>query len=275
MNASVSTWSVHHLLETGSLTPEGFIDLVFENGIKMIEVVDFDFPNPDFSFMVKFKDKAEKKGITISCMSIEHDLCRLTEEEREADIKKVKDWIVLSENIAVKKVRIFTGRHKPSIPYSMQMEWVYKGISKIAEEAERLDVDLVLENHNDVCLGADEILELFRRINSKKLFTCPDIFNYKIMAAKNKPVIDEWGYREIEKLLPFARNAHLKICEAVDNNRGDKFLDLERVLRQMKAHNYNGPVALEFMWPYILDNQQQYTGLKNAMQVLVYQINRL
>jgi sugar phosphate isomerase/epimerase len=274
MNPSVSTWSTHHLLQTGSLNQKSFLDLVARNRINMIEIVDIDFKKTDLSSMEELKKDAVDRGISISCMSLEHDLCRLTEEERAADIAKVKNWMEISKKLEVRNVRAFTGWHKPNIPYPIQMEWVYEGLSVIAEEAERLDLFIVLENHDDVCLGAEEILTMFRRISSNRLYTCPDIFNYKTMKGENIPEIGEWSFTEIEKLLPLAKNVHLKICKAVEENTNDSFLDVKRVFNQLNRIGYTGPVALEFMWPYLEANMDECAELEKAMQVLAYWCNK-
>jgi sugar phosphate isomerase/epimerase len=268
MNPGVSTWSAHHLLETGTLTMETFLELIEKNQIAMIEIVDIDFKNPDIRFLEKMKKAAGERGITISCMSLEHDLCRLTPEERNADVVKVKEWMAISRHLGVRNVRVFTGWHKRGIPYPLQLGWVYEGLSKIAEEASRLDLDIVLENHNDVCLGAEEILAMFRHIGSSRLFTCPDIFNYAAFVKENVPVIDDWSFAEIGKLLPLARNAHLKICEAVEYNTADRYLDVKRVFTQLNKAGYSGPVALEFMWPYLESGKNELAELEKAMQVL-------
>jgi sugar phosphate isomerase/epimerase len=273
MNPGVSTWSAHHLLEVGTLTMETFLDLIEKHQITMIEIVDIDFKNPDIRFLEKMQKAAGERGIIISCMSLEHDLCRLTIEERNADVVKVKEWMAISKHLGVRNIRAFTGWHKSGIPYPLQVEWVYEGLSKIAEEASRLDLDIVLENHNDVCLGAEEILTMFRHIGSSHLFTCPDIFNYKTFTGKDVPLIDDWSFAEIWKLLPLARNAHLKICEAVEHNTTDRYLDVKRVFAQLNKAGYSGPVALEFMWPYLKSDKNELAELEKAMQVLSHWCN--
>ncbi len=56
------------------------------------------------------------------------------------------------------------------------------------------------------------------------------MFNYKSFAGENVPVIDDWSFREVAPLLPLGRNAHFKICEAVDGDTRDRYLDVGRML---------------------------------------------
>jgi sugar phosphate isomerase/epimerase len=100
------------------------------------------------------------------------------------------------------------------------------------------------------------------------LFTCPDIFNYKTIVEKDVPLIDDWSFTEIGKLLPLARNAHLKICEVIERNTTDRYLDVKRVFAQLNKAGYNGPLALEFMWPYLKSDKNELAELEKAMQVL-------
>lgn len=275
MIASVSTWSVHEFLLSGKLSLENFVKKIKSLGAAGMEIVDIDFQDTSLKAMKKLKKISDDNGVQITCMSIEHDLCQLSEEERQNDVEKVFRWMKISKTLGVRNVRIFTGWHKPMIPYSEQIEWVYEGLVKLAEKAEELDLDLVLENHDDVCLGADEILAMFDRIGSKRLYTCPDVFNYKRMIGKNIPIIDDKSFEEIEKLLPLAKNVHIKICEAVKNNTEDKYLDIPRMISMLKAVNYDGPLALEFMWPYLEDTDKDpMEEFENAVKVIVYQCQR-
>ena len=104
------------------------------------------------------------------------------------------------------------------------------------------------------------------------LYTCPDIFNYKKLPKPTLPVIDEESFAEIEALLPYAKNEHMKICMAVDGNRADKYLDLGRMIDRMIAHNYDGALAIEFMWPYMDMEKDHMEELGKAIQVLKYQM---
>lgn len=268
MIISVSTWSAHDLLLSGKLSPEGFLLKMKEFGAQGIEIVDFDFADHSMDSIKNIKRLTDKHNMLITCMSIEHDLCQLTEEARQQDVDKVVEWMEISKAIGVRNVRVFTGWNKEGVPYEQQMEWVYEGLSKLYAKAEEMDLDLVLENHDDVCLKADEILAMRERVGSKYFYTCPDIFNYKKFAGKNIPVIDEESFSEIDKLLPIAKNAHIKICEAVNNNTEDKYLDVGRMVDMLKAVGYDGALALEFMWPYMSEDKDQIEEIGKAIQVM-------
>lgn len=275
MIASVSTWSVHEFLLSGKLSYEDFVKKVKNLGTVGVEIVDIDFQDTSLEAMKKLKKISDENNVQITCMSIENDLCQLSEEDRQNEVEKVLRWMRTSKMLGVRNVRIFTGWHKPMIPYSEQIKWVYEGLATLSEKAKVLNLDLVLENHDDVCLGADEILAMFDRIGSKHLYTCPDVFNYKRMAGTNMPIIDDRSFEEIEKLLPLAKNVHVKICEAVKNNTEDKYLDIPRMISMLKSVNYDGPVALEFMWPYLKNtNKDPIEEFENAVKVIVYQCQK-
>lgn len=235
--------------------------------------MDIDFADTSYEGMRELQEIGQKYGVEITCMSLEHDLCQLTKADREADVQKVYRWMDLSKQLGVNTVRIFTGWKKDGIPYETQLAWVYEGIEQICRYALEQDMTLVLENHNDVCLKADEILELMAKVQSPVLKICPDVFNYKKAAGENEPVIDDESFAEIEKLLPYAGNAHVKICEAVQGNRADRYLDIGRLLRRLAANAYDGPLAIEFMWPYMSGEKDLQQELANAIQMLKYQLD--
>lgn len=272
MVLSVSTWSAHEPLYSGKMSKEDFVKLLQRHGISGMEVVDIDFRDSSLESMKELQDIGKSYGVGITCMSLEHDLCQYTQKARKDDVDKVAGWMETAKKLEVKKVRVFTGWLKEGIPYHMQMKWVYEGMEKIIKRASDLDLDLVLENHDNVCFGADEILELIGDMRSESLYTCPDVFNYKTFAGPNVPLIGDWSYQEIEKLLPYAKNAHIKICKATKNNTEDVYLDIGRMRRLLEKYEYDGPVALEFMWPFLKKEEDHMEALENAIEVLKYQM---
>lgn len=272
MMLSVSTWSAHRQLYDGTMSKEEFVRLLYRHGITGMEVVDIDFQDPSFEGMKELKTIGERYGVGITCMSLEHDLCQYTKAGRQADVDKVKGWMETAKKLNVKNVRVFTGWYKEGVPYHRQMKWVYEGMGDIIKKAEELDLNLVLENHDNVCFGADEIVELIGDLHAECLYTCPDVYNYKTFDESGHPLVEDWSFEEIEKLLPFARNAHIKICRVAEGSTKDVYLDIGRMRRLLEKYEYSGPVALEFVWPFLEEGENHTEALENAIEVLKYQM---
>lgn len=272
MKLSVSTWSAHEQLLSGALSKLDFVKLLNKHGITGMEAVEFDFADSSFESMKELCELGKEYGVDITCMSLEHDLCQYTEEDRQADVDKVFAWMETAKKLNVKTVRVFTGWLKECVPYYIQMDWVYEGMKKIVKKAEELDLDLVLENHDDVCFGAEEIIDLIGEMDTTHMYTCPDVFNYKMYTPDRKPIVSEWSYQEIEKLLPYAKNAHMKISKGIDGNTRDLYVDVARMRKMFEQYHYDGPVALEFMWPLLDKDEDAVAELENAMEVLKYQL---
>ena len=270
MKPSVSTWSAHEWLLNKKMSFEDFCDLIRENGAEGVEIVDIDLYDTSLGQLIRMKEAARVRGLEITCMSLEHNLCRITAEARAQDVRRVKDWMDKAKALDVPRVRVFTGWALRWRPYPVEVEWVYTGLREIAAYAEEIGIDLVLENHNNICMSSSELQELFRCIDSPRLYTCPDIFNYAYFDDETGriPTIDEWSYDEIRPQLKMARNAHIKICEAV-SDRQDKYMDVERMFAMLRDDGYDGPVALEFMWPILDDDKDFCTELAKAVRVVV------
>ena len=73
-------------------------------------------------------------------------------------------------------------------------------------------------------------------------------------------------------MLPYAKNAHIKICKAIENNTRDEYLDIGRMRKLLKKYEYGGPVVLEFMWPLLKEGADSTEALENAIEVLKYQM---
>ena len=71
-----------------------------------------------------------------------------------------------------------------------------------------------------------------------------------------------------------AANAHIKICEAVNGNTKERYLDIERMIKRLAANDYHGALTIEFMWPYMDKNKNLINELENAIALLDYQMKK-
>jgi len=245
---AVSTWSFHPELLSGKLTIEALLEFCRENHIDGLEVVDIDLIDISLEKLRDIKRQADAMGIEISCLSLEHDLSRYSAEARQDDVNKVLRWMSYAQALGVKLVRVFTGRDKVGVPYDQQAQWVYDGLTQLAAKAEELQIDLVLENHNNICKSADEILDVIEKIGSPRLFTCPDPYNYIWSNQEKRAIYKESIYDDIGKILPYAKNYHMKVTK-VDDSGEDIYMDCGRWLNQMQEYGYEGYWTIEFSWP--------------------------
>ena len=118
MKLSVSTWSAHEQLLSGALSKLDFVKLLNKHGITGMEVVEFDFADSSFESMKELFELGKEYGVDITCMSLEHDLCQYTEEDRQA----VQELAVKCEQVGT-EIDVMTGRKNNSKNIS---EMVYK-----------------------------------------------------------------------------------------------------------------------------------------------------
>ena len=114
MVLSVSTWSAHEQLYHGNMSKEGFVKLLHKHGVSGMEVVDIDFRDTSFESMKELQDIGRAYGVEITCMSLEHDLCQYTEEERQTDVDKVIRWMETAKKLGVRNVCLRDGSRKGS-----------------------------------------------------------------------------------------------------------------------------------------------------------------
>ncbi|CCQ92645.1 hypothetical protein CULT_1040011 [[Clostridium] ultunense Esp] len=248
MKIATSTWSFHPELLSGRLTFAQLIAFCREHGIEGIEIVDIDLIDVSLDKLIEIKRLADKNGIQISCLSLEHDLCRLSEEARRDDVRKVERWISYAKALNVDLVRVFTGWTKQGASPEEQDSWVIEGMRSLARKAEEAGVWLVLENHNDIRHAADDILDLIRQVGSPRLCTCPDPYNYAWSDKENQPIVSDRVYEETEKLLPLAKNTHMKITKFKEDGE-EYYMDCGRILKLLRKYGYDGFWTIEFAWP--------------------------
>ncbi len=49
-------------------------------------------------------------------------------------------------------------------------------------------------------------------------------------------------------------------------------MDIPRLMNLFEKHHYDGPVALEFMWPYLSPQKDATEEMRRAIRVLCHQI---
>ena len=100
--------------------------------------------------------------------------------------------------------------------------------------AERLGVQLALENHGGITDTAEHLLDLVRPVRSPALGVNIDTGNFRTADP----------YREIAAIVPYGVVAQVK-TEVYPNGRRED-ADLARVVRILKDGNFHGYVALEY-----------------------------
>lgn len=212
-----------------------FIDFCADNGCEGTELTSYYFPpDPTTDFLLKLKRHAFLRGIAISGTAVGNNFTLSPGQKRDEQITMVKTWIDRAQILGAPHIRVFAGS-EAGISTSDAKRLCIAGLEECADYAATKGIILGLENHGGIVAEADAIIEIVRSVRSNWLGINLDTGNFRT----NDP------YGDIAKCAPFAVNVQLK-SEITPKGGSKTQADIPRLVRILRAANYQGYVALEY-----------------------------
>lgn len=212
-----------------------FIDYCAEHRLAGAELTSYYFPKePSTEFLLSLKRQAFLRGVAISGTSVGNNFALPDGEERNKEIAYVKQWIDYAAIMGAPHIRVFAGSPK-GIPAAEGLKQVIKGFEETCAYAGTKGVFLGLENHGGVVATAEGMLEIINAVKSPWFGVNFDSGNFH----------SDDPYAELERIAPYAVNVQIKVEMKRGKNEPEP-ADLARLVKILKAANYQGFVALEF-----------------------------
>ena len=235
---SLNLYSFNSLLGEGKVDLFDMLDFCAEHNFDAIDPTGYYFPGypevPSDAFINSFKRKAFLLGLDISGTGIRNDFAQPDEKKRQADIELVEKWIEVAAKLGSPNLRIFSGKSETEgFSRAQVMDWMVEHIKTCCKIGEKYGVIIALQNHNDFLKTADEVNEMFARVDSEWLGLNHDIGSYR----QKDP------YEEIEKNIQHAVTWQIK--ENVWINGKEQHTDFKNLFKIIKKAGYRGYLPLE------------------------------
>jgi sugar phosphate isomerase/epimerase len=184
MKISCTPISMAKMFQENKINLEGYINLLGEIQIEGVDLMDslcYPWQYGDKDKEIREVNKwIEKNGLKLSAIACGNNFAKFKKEEREENVKKVKNAIHEAAELGAPLVRIFGGYHEdcggePGMIYANGFEFVLQGLEACLPEAEKYDVVLAIENHGRLPGLSYEIKALINHFNSpyfKCMFDC-------------------------------------------------------------------------------------------------------
>jgi sugar phosphate isomerase/epimerase len=247
---AVSTYSYWHFTPT-KYAIEKVIDNAAAIGFDGVEILHVQMKNETQGYVNGLKRAAFRHGLSFPMLSIHQDFVDPDPAKRQAAIDHTIHCIELAHRLGISCIRLNSGRWGtiPSFDDLMDAKgneppiegytdddafvWCISSINKCLPAAEKYGVILALENHWGLTTDPDNLLKIYKAVDSPWLRINMDTGNY---------VGDP--YEGIEKLAP-----HAVIVQAKTYYGGGKWytldLDYPRIAEILRKHNFRGWVSLE------------------------------
>ncbi len=174
-------------------------------------------------------------------------------------VKKRKKFISV-----LQRIRLFPILHRLTIQKQKLksqvsefiMDNIFQALDELVPLAQRRGISLAIENHWGISTLPENIIQIVQHYHSDYLGTCPDFGNFTIHQNR---------YKEIEKLLPFAKEVHAKSYQ-FDRDGNEKKIDYQQCISMLKRTNFEGPLVVE----YEGNGQKLQNSLKTRDLILRY-----
>ena len=247
---AVSTYSYWHM-RTAKYPVEQVIENAARLGFDGVEILHRQMTDESPAYINTLKQLAFRHGVALPMLSIHQDFISDKTEERQQDVAHTIRCIELAARLGIPAIRLNSGRWNtiPSFDDLMKVKgdeppikgytdedafrWCIEGIQACLPAAEHHGVLLALENHWGLTTKTENLLRIYKAVNSPWLGINMDTGNFAVDP-----------YPEIEKLAP-----HAAIVQAKTYYGGGEWytldLDYQRIASTLRKANFKGWVSLE------------------------------
>lgn len=265
---AVSTYSYWHF--KGEKTPiENVILDAAKLGFDGVEILHRQMDNETTAYCNKLRKMAFENGLSLPMLSIHQDFVSPDAAERQKQIDHTKKCMDIAAQLGIPCIRLNSGRWKTIKSFDDLMkvkgneppiegytdkdafQWCIDSIHACIPHAEKTGVMMALENHWGLTTKVENVLEIWKKVNSPWLGVNLDTGNYP-----TDP------YPEIEKLAP-----HATIVQCKTYYGGGVWytlnLDYPRIAGILRKHGYHGWISLEME-----GNEAAATAVPKSLDVL-------
>lgn len=265
---SLSPWSIMRK-GYGEIDPDG-IDLydypmiTKELGFNFIEHEMFHFPNnlndKTIFKMIRRCEEADVKSVLLLTGGI-GDIADTNKKFRERALNKYKRWMDVADQLKCKSMRNVCA-DRITVTRAEKLKYAIEGVSELTDHAEKLNMDLLIENHNGYSSDPDWLVTLIKKINSKNLGILGDFTNWKL--TDNPKTFFPDPYEGFKIMSPFIRFISAK-SEKFNSLGNEINTDYNKMFKILKNCPQLECIGVEFFGNEI-DRKKGISQTKNLIQ---------
>jgi sugar phosphate isomerase/epimerase len=272
---SLAEWSLHKAIYAHQISHLDFpIIAKKEFGISIVEYVntcflsktkDFRANGQDPVFLKELKMRCDDNGISshlIMC-DAEGDLASPDANLRQKAVENHQKWLEAAKYLGCASIRV--NANGSGTPPEMA-KYAVEGIGKLTENAAKLGLNVLIENHGGNSSNAAWLVGVIQQINLPNVGTLPDWINFCVVQNKQLPSGCEQEYDRYQgmiELLPYAKgvSAHSVSFDAEGN---ETKLDFKKLMQVVKESGFRGILGIEFSSKDI----SEYEGIRLTKRLL-------
>lgn len=241
---SLAQWSLHRAFFKRSdlkLDNLEFADVANKLGIKGIEYVNQFFKDKakDTKYLDQMKQRAADNGVTsllIMCDG-EGRLGDPDDAKRKQAVENHYKWLDAAKHLGCHSIRVNAASGGE---YEEQVKLAADGLSRLADYAAKLDLNVIVENHGGLSSNGAWLAKVMKTVGKDNCGTLPDFGNFRVSG-------NEWydRYKGVKELMPFAKAVSAKSHD-FDEKGNETHTDYFRMMKIVKDAGYRGWVGIEY-----------------------------
>jgi len=239
----------------GKMTLFDLADLAARLGLDAVEPTSYYFLKTDDEYVYKLKQHIFRLGLEVSGVPIGNNFILPPGKKLDQEFAKVRQWVDICAKLGSPTMRIFAGRKRKGITRDEAFELVVNSIKQACGYAAGKGMILAIENHGYLTETADDVLRIYKAVDSEWLGINLDTGNFH----------DE-PYSSIARCAPYATVCQVK--SEVGNPKTGKRepADFDRIIKILRRARYRGYVSLEYEGP---DPHHKVPGYIRKLQAAV------
>ena len=251
LHISLAEWSLNRSFRDGSLDANDFASIAMDKyGIGACEYVNGFYTEhaTDEKFWNEMKLRSDNAGVVNKVLMVddEGDLGVADDAERLQSVENHYKWVHAASLLGCETMRVNAFGDPDREKYRSA---IIDAMSRLAEYAAPLGINIVIENHGLFSSDADLITGIIKEVNLPNFGSLPDFGNWCLSA--------KWGttqfecdevydrYQGVTEMLPFAKAVSAKSYNF--NEKGeDTKIDYYRMMKLVKESAYDGYIGIEY-----------------------------
>lgn len=201
----------------------------------------------------QIRDLSEELDLPLSGTGIQNNFADPSQKRRELDIKRVKYWIDIADEMGAPCIRVFSGTPPADVSrngwYKIVDERIVPALQEVADYAAEYHPDVIigLQNHGDMLATANQVLYVLDQVDRDNVQIVNDTGYYHDFMDLNTASIESYDwYSDIAQILPYTANFQLKKKPAGAGT--GPVMNLERIFTDIRNSSYRGYVPVELLW---------------------------
>lgn len=207
MKIGLSTYSLYSAIKSGEMSVVDTIPWIKDNGGEHVEIsaVGYDLLEEP-SLIEAIQKKVADVGLEMSSYTVGAQFIQSSDEEYEAEIKRVMKHVDIGKQLGIKLMRHDAGSRPITETSSEQFEKdlpkVAQACQRIADYAMQYGITTSVENHGYHFQNSERVWRLIHAVNRPNYRWTVDIGNFLC--------VDEDPVAAVKKAMPLASMVHVK-----------------------------------------------------------------